>query len=195
MALTYTDDAITDEDWDSLLRLPLIPGLIKLLSLLRSRGNEAIPVGELPDFFKSSYPEQLNGKLSAHKLPFRVANAGKKSWTKVLPYENRVLKLYKVVKPEKKEEKPRGIPKCPPIYFNPQWNKPESDTSGKMTISFLGVKDPERPWTHVQMEIRAGLSIGLGGRGFIHFLPKPSEMDKIIGYLQEMRSLMPKEDS
>ncbi len=195
MALIYTDDTITDEDWDSLLRLPLIPGLTKLLSFLRSRQDEAIPVRELPDFFKSSYPEQLNGKLSAHNLPFRVANEGKRSWTKVLPYESRALKLYKVVKPEKREEKPKGTPKCPPVYFNPQWNKPASDTSGKVAISFLGITDPEKPWTHVQMEIRAGLSVGIGGRGFIHFLPSPSEMDKIIGYLQEMRSLMPKEST
>lgn len=193
-SLIYTEDPITDEEWKQILGLQLISGLTELLVLLRSRGNEAIPVGELPDFFKGSHVEQLNGQFSKHKLPYRVASAGNQSWATVLPYEKRSLKLYKVNHREKKEVKERqGPPRCPPIFFNPGWNKPASDTDGKVRVSFIGIKDEARPWTHVEMEIKAGLSVGLGGKGFIHLLPTRPEMDKIIGHLQEMRDLIPEE--
>lgn len=193
-SLIYTDDPITDEEWKQILGLQLISGLTKLLTLLHSKGNKAIPVGQLPDFFKASHVEQLNGQLSKHKLPYRVANAGNQPWATVLPYENRSLKLYKVKWREKKEfQKRKGSPQCPPIFFNPTWNKPMSDTSGKAKVRFIGIKDESRPWTHVEMEIRAGLSVGLGGKGFIHLLPTRQEMDKIIAHLQEMRDLIPEE--
>ena len=192
-SLIYTDDPITEKEWEQILGLQLISGLTGLLTLLHSRGNEAIPVAELPDFFKGSHVEQLNGQFSKHKLLYRAASAGNQSWTMVLPYEKRSLKLYKGKQREKKEVKPKGSPRCPPIFFNPNWNKPASDTTGKVMLSFVGIKDEARPWTHVEMEIKAGLSVGLAGKGFIHLLPTRLEMDKIIAHLQEMRNLIPEE--
>lgn len=194
-SIIFTDDPITNEDWDCILGLKLLSGLTKLVNLLHSNGNEAIPVGSLPDYFTNSHVAQLNGVFSKLKLSYRLANAGNRPWVAVLPYEKRALKLYRVKHREKKMVvvKPKGPPQCPPIYFNPNWNVSEKDTDGRVRLIFKGTKDESVPWRAAEMEIKAGLSVGLAGRGFIHLMPTRQEMDRIIGHLQEMRDLIPEE--
>lgn len=192
--LIYTDNQITDAEWDHITGLQLISGLTKLLQLLRSRGNEAIPYGELPDFFKGSHVEQLNAQFSKRKLPYRVANDGNRPWNTVSPYQKRSIKLYKVERRLKKEVpiKQKGPPRCPPIFFNPDRNRP-GEKEGVVKVGFVGVKDKERAWTSPEMVVKASLSVGVNGGGFIHILPTRKEVDKIICYLLEMRDLIPEE--
>lgn len=191
-SLIYTDNPIADEEWDHILGLQLISGLTKLLQLLRSRGNEAIPYSELPDFFKGSHVEQLNAQFSKRQLPYRVANDGNRPWNTVSPYQKRSIKLYKVERRPKKEVpvKQKGPPRCPPIFFNPQHDKP-SDREGMVKIVFVGVKNEEKPWTFPEMNIKAHISVGIGGHGFIHVLPTREEVDQIVGFLTEMKALIP----
>lgn len=64
---TYTNESITEQEWNEIVGLQLPEAFIKLLVLLRSMNGEPVPVKSLPPFFRSSHPEQLNAKLSTSK--------------------------------------------------------------------------------------------------------------------------------
>jgi hypothetical protein len=95
----YTDEPLTEQDWELILNLNLPKRQIALLAALRERNGDPIPVTELVDkpYFRVSHPEQINARLSStFKVPYRLGAAGCKTWGSVLPREARALKLYKV---------------------------------------------------------------------------------------------------
>ena len=190
----YTDDPITETEWDRILGLPLHDGLVKLLALLRSKNNEPIPVRELPDFFYGSHPEQLNQRFSEMKEPYRVGAQENKAWHGV-DYRKRAIKLYKVKEPERRPkppEKPKNPRKGPAVYFNPS-SESNPKHAGFIQLGFSGVRDREQPWMPAaSMRIKASISVSPLG-GFIHLRPTREEMDKIIEYLMQIREKIPEQ--
>ena len=173
----FTDESITTEEWIKILELPMRDKLIKLLAVLKLQNGKAVPVKKLPKYFRNSHIEQLNSRFSDFNQPYRVGNAGKMTWTTVLPYEARALKLYKVLVREREG---------PDIYFNMK-EQPNPSHTGRIRLHVLLPENPAKGIFHPELNILSSISVSPTD-GFIHLHPTKEELDQIIQHLTQMRN-------
>lgn len=176
----YTDEVLTDQDWEVVLGLNLSPLQIELLKTLRMRGT-AIPIAELSKahYFRGSHVESINQKFSTtFKVPYRLGNDGGTTWGNV-HYNQRSLKLYKV--------KLRNPITVSDLLFAAITSELVESLGRMSTIKFVfpgivagdGSRSPE-------ILVKASIPTDLS-HGAIHIYPTKEQVDDITAYLLQMR--------